>query len=219
MIYSANYWRSNIEWNIEVELSTNPTTVSVIDSAGTRTVSFSKIGDVLKVSVISPNKSFSLKIDSEDKVLTFENDEEFNEATGDIKAPTRVTSNARYIYLPICQLEKIDIKFYRMNGEELRVERRDSTPSWQLRYKIAGNLNDKMDYLNFKNIPSHEIELLWIDNVRFLQSKETNTWVALRSIPFRAIVSNVNKPQIQQRSSLVLPNDLYGKRYYADFTV
>lgn len=219
MIFSANYWRSNIEWNIEIELSTEPTTVFVTDSAGTRTVSFSKVGDVLKTSVISPNKSFSLKVDTETKVLTFENDEEFNRSTGDIKAPTRVTSNGKYIYLPICQLEKIEIKFYRMNGEELRVENRNSTPSWRLLYKSAGNFNDRFNYLNYTNVPSQEVEVSWINNIRFLQSKETNTWVSLRTIPFRVIVSNVNKPQIQQRSALVLPNDLYGKRYYADFTV
>lgn len=213
MILTATAWQQNINWQIVIELTTTPTEISIIDDFGTRAVaSFSQTGNLLTINAISRSSFFKISLNTETKIMEFGDTGIDEELQGNILAPSYSDSNQRSIYLPLCDITKVKIDLYRTTGEKLTVQRYEFSPFWEVVYPST------MREINGISIPCLQFRLTWVNDTRYLASAETNTWNPIMSIPFRAVATGVTRPNVDWRAGLFIPNELYNKQYYADFS-
>lgn len=213
MILTATAWQQNIRWEIVIELTTVPTEINLIDDFGTRAItSFSQAGNLLTINAISRSSFFKISLNTETKIMEFGDEGVDEELQGNILAPSISSSNRRSIYLPLCDVTKVEIDLYRTTGEKLVVQNEAFSPFWEVYYpSITRNINGI-------STPCLQFELTWTNGTRYLSSAETNTWNPIMDIPIRAVATGVTRPNVDWRAGLFIPNELYNKQYYADFS-
>lgn len=213
MILTATAWQKNIAWEIVVELTTTPTEISIIDDFGTRTVtSFSQTGNLLTINAVSRSSFFKISLNTESKIMQFGDEGIDEKLQGNILAPSTSSSSQRSIFLPLCDVTKVEIDLYRTTGEKLVVQRNNFSPFWEIIYPSS------MREINGVLMPCLQFQLTWTGGTRYLASAETNTWNPIMDIPIRAVANGVTRPNVDWRAGLFIPNELYNKQYYADFS-
>lgn len=206
MILSSNMWKSEIYFHIEVELTTSPSTVTVTDDFGSFSVPFTIIDNLLKLSVRSRSSAFKVEIDTEPKVLEFVSDSDIFEMEGDLEVPFQKSGSSVYLYIPVCDYSRMEIKCYSMDGVLLETQGLRRTPFWGIDDEISKKFIEGIEVYCF------EVDF---DLTYYLASN--NVWELITSIPFRAVVSGCSFPKFaEKRTQIIFKESLYNKKYYAE---
>lgn len=215
MILGASVWRSNVTWHVEVEVSPIPPAIFQVLPEGEVPVAFTVEGGRVYFSLTSTEVSVTARLEGEAKLLTFTVGDEGEERRGEVRVPKRQDATFGHgIYVPFCDFTSLTVEAYRMDGSSLEVQHLYETPWW--RVDTASITNQVIEGSTY---PCWYIELAGPGvDTRYLSSAETNTWVSLKSLPYRVVVSGLTLPTIDQRSSYGFDPKLYEKTLFADFT-
>lgn len=211
MIIAANSWRDVVGWHITVEVTSIPSTVTLVLDSGDVSIPFTVDGNRVSFIAVTFETTVKIRFDNEIKVMHFSNEEEGDALQGDVALPTNVSGQVRRIYFPLCDWSKLKVDVYDLDTNKKR-ELRDQTENpWYI--LDVFNITDKT--INGITVPCFSMD---VGQAYYLSAPETNTWSFLRNTNFRVVITGVSSIHTDWRTMLFVDPAVYRGTFYADFT-